>query len=99
MKPVDRSFQKLLKAAARAQREAPREVAEPPPFALEAAVIAQLCNTGPEDEFARLVPLFRYAMVFGLVMMLLSGAWNYFEGQSNSGATALASYALTQLPP
>lgn len=95
MKPVDRSLQKLLKAAARA----PREPAEPAPFALEAAVIAQLCNTAPEDEFARLVPLFRYAMVFGLVMMLLSGAWNYFEGQNNSGATALASYALTQLPP
>ena len=95
MKPVDRSLQKLLKAAAKA----PREAAEPVPFALEAAVIAQLCNTGPEDEFARLVPLFRYAMVFGLVMVLLSGAWNYFEGQRNSATTPLARYAWTQLPP
>lgn len=95
MKPVDRSLEKLLKAAARA----PREPAGPPPFGLEAAVIAQLCNTGPEDEFARLVPLFRYAMVFGLVMVLLSGAWNYFQGQSSSGATALASFAMTQMPP
>ena len=95
MKPVDRSLEKLLKAAARVPRETP----EPPPFGLETAVIAHLCNTGPEDEFARLVPLFRYAMVFGLVMMLLSGAWNYFEGQNSSGATALASFAMTQMPP
>ena len=95
MKPVDRSLQKLMKAAARA----PREVAGPPPYALETAVIAHLCDTGPEDEFAWMVPLLRYAAVFGLVMMLLSGAWNYFGGQSGSGATALASYAMTQMPP
>jgi hypothetical protein len=95
MKPVDRSLQKLLKAAARA----PREAAGPPPFALEAAVISHLCNAGPEEEFARLMPLFRYAMVFGLAMMLVSGAWNYFEGERSSGATALARYALTQMPP
>jgi hypothetical protein len=101
MKPVDRLLEKLLKAAART----PRGLAESEPvgesasFALEAAVIAQLRSAAPEDEFARLVPLFRYAMVFGLVMMLLSGAWNYFESQGNSGATALASYAMTQMPP
>ena len=95
MKPVDRSLQKLLAAAAQASRGA----AESAPFGLEAAVIAQLRSAAPEDEFARLVPLFRYAMVFGLVMMLLSGAWNYFEGQANPGATALASYAMTQMPP
>ena len=97
MNPMDRSWQKLLKAAARARRDP----AGPPavPIALESAVIAHLCNTGPEDEFARLVPLFRYAMVFGLVMVLLSGAWNYFGTESNPGATALASYAMTQMPP
>ena len=95
MKPVDRSLQKLLAAAAQARRNPP----ESAPFALEAAVIAQLRSPEREDEFARLVPLFRYATVFGLAMMLLSGAWNYFNSQSNSGTTALASYAITQLPP
>lgn len=95
MNPLDRSLQKLLAAAARA----PRELAEPAPFSLEAAVIAQLRTPAPEDEFARLVPLFRYAIVFGLAMMLFSGAWNYFGSQSNSGTTALASYAITQLRP
>ncbi len=103
MKPVDRSLQKLLSAAGRAPREpaGSAPMAEPAPFALEAAVIAQVRSGGPapEDEFARLVPLFRYAMVFGLGMMLLSGAWNYFARQSNPGATALASYAMTQLAP
>ena len=95
MKPVERSLEKLLKAAAKA----PRRTAESVPFALETAVIAHLCNTGPEDEFAWMVPLFRYAAVFGLVMMLLSGAWNYFGSQGNPGATPLASYAMTQMPP
>lgn len=95
MKPVDRSLQKLLTAAARA----PQELAGSAPFSLETAVIAQLCRAAPEDEFARLVPLFRYAAVFGLGMMLLSGAWNYFASRTNPGATALASYAMTQMPP
>jgi hypothetical protein len=96
MNPVDPSLQKLLDAAA----QAPREPAPPPPFSTEAAVIARMRSATPEeDEFAPLVALFRYATAFGLVMVLLSGAWNYFEDRSNPGATALASYAMTQLPP
>jgi len=62
MKPLDRSLQKLLEAAARA----PGEASEGPSFALETRVLAQWRSLEVENEFAQLANLFRRAVAFGV---------------------------------
>ncbi len=66
---------------------------------MEAAVIAQWRDAQQEDEFALLLMLFRRGVVFAAIIMTLSGAWSYFHTQSGADPTALASYAMMQLPP
>ena len=95
MSVLDRSLQKLLAAASRARAESPGS----PPFALEAAVIAHCRRPAQADEQDWLVWLYRRAVIFALVVMTLSCASNYFENWSNAGTTALARYAMMQLPP
>jgi len=97
MKPFDRSLQKLLAAAARANRDTPEQL----PSALEARVLAQWRSVEVENEFAQLVNLFRRAVAFGSLIMILSigGSWLLSRGESAS-LTALTSYVITvQLPP
>ena len=95
MNRSDQSLKKLLDAASRAQRELP----ESPPFAIEAAIIAQLRHPHQEDDLASLLRLFRHATIVAAVVVMLSGAWSFLGDTSNTGATALASYAMMQLPP
>ena len=96
MNPLDHSFERLLKAAAKAQKE----ISEPVPFAVEARVLAQWRAAEAEDDFAILVILFRRAVIFAIVIMVLSGTWNYFGTKSEASTLALASYAIKmQLPP
>jgi hypothetical protein len=96
MNPLDHSFEKLLKAAAKERKE----ISEPLPFAVEARALAQWRATETEDDFAILVRLFRRAVIFAMAIMALSGTWNYFETKSEAGTMALASYAIKmQLPP
>jgi len=95
MNPLDRSFQNLLNAASRARDESPGSL----PFAVESAVIAHWRNPVQEDEFDWVVWLHRRAVIFALVVMTLSCAWNYFESWSSTGTAALARYAMMQLPP
>ena len=97
MKSFDRSLQKLLDAAARAPKEAPSQL----PFALEARVLARWRSLEMEDEFDQLVNLFRRAVVFGSLIMILSIGGSWLQNRSESASlTALASYAMTiQLPP
>ena len=96
MKPLDHSFQRLLSGAARARRETPETI----PFPIEARVLAQWRDGETEDEFAVLVQLFRRAAVCAVVIMTLSGGWNYVETRNEAGTLALASYAMKmQLPP
>lgn len=95
MNESDHSLQKLLNAAAQVRSELP----ESPPFAVEAAVIAQVRSAPREDEFAALLRLFRRATVFAVVVMTLSAAWHHFGTKNSAGATALANYAMMQLPP
>jgi len=95
MKESDQSLQKLLDAAAQARSELP----ETPPFAVEAAIIAQMRSSPRDDEFATLLWLFRRATIFAVLVMTLSGAWHHFATKNSAGATALANYAMMQLPP
>ena len=39
------------------------------------------------------------ATIVAAVVVMLSGAWSFLGDTSNTGATALASYAMMQLPP
>ena len=95
MKPIDRSLQKLLDAAAQRRRELP----ESPPFGFETAAIARWRDARKEDELALLLWLFPRATIFAVAVMILSGAWNYFGSGGSVDTTALASYAMMQLPP
>jgi hypothetical protein len=96
MNPLDRSFQRLLNAAAKARRNA----AEPLPFSMEARVLAQWRDLEVEDDFAMVLKLFQRAIVFAALIMSLSGVWNYFETKREAGTMPLASYAMRmQLPP
>ena len=92
------SLQRLLKAAAQAPKAAPVT----PPFALETRVLAQWRAAAGEDEFAFLTKLFRHAIVYASLVMLLSIGWNFLEKSKGATAstTALAEYAMTmKLPP
>jgi hypothetical protein len=96
MNPQDDPFETLLKAASQARKPP----ADPLPFAVEARVLAHWRNPETEDEFALVVRLFRRAMYFALLIVVLSGAWNYLQNKSGAGTQALASYAMKlQLPP
>jgi len=95
MNPLDHSLKRLLNATARARTGK----VEPPPSSTEARVLAQWRNVEAEDDFALVVRLFRRAIVFAVLIMSLSGLWNYFETRSAS-TIALTSYAIRmQLPP
>jgi hypothetical protein len=96
MNPLDHSLEKLLRAAAKARKEAP----EPLPFIVEARILAQWRATEMEDDFVILARLFRPAMIFATTIVVLSGTWNYFEAKNEASTMALASYAIKmQLPP
>jgi len=95
MNECDCQLDKLLRAAARA----PNRPAEPPSPALEAAVLARWRGARNEDDPAPLFLLFRRATVFAMLLMALSGAWNYFGTNNNLETAAMASYAMMQLPP
>jgi hypothetical protein len=96
MNPLDDSLQQLLDAASKARRDVP----ETPPFSVEARVLAQWRSVRVEDDFTLLVRQFRRAFVFALLIMVLSGAWNYFENRNQESTTVLMDYAMQmQLPP
>ena len=98
MNPLDHSLNRLLKAAAQAPKAAPGAA----PFALEAGVLAEWRAAASEDEFAFLTKLFRHAVVYASLVMLLSIGWNYLGNNKGAAAstTALAEYAMTmKLPP
>jgi hypothetical protein len=98
MNPLDHSLKRLLKAAAQAPKAAPGTTS----FTLEARVLAQWRAAASEDEFPFLMKLFRHAVIYASLVMLLSIGWNYLERNRSEAAsmTALADYAMTvQLPP
>lgn len=97
MSPLDRSLQRLFKAAA----QAPKEPPGPLPFALEARTLAQWRSAPVEDEFALLAALFRRAVICASLITVLSIAWSYRQsGNPAAGAVALANYEITlQWPP
>ena len=98
MNRIEHALQLLLRAA----RRAPRADIEPLPAHLEARIVNRWRSGSLEleDEFAPLVKLFRQAVIFAAVIMLLSGAWNYVENRSGAAATTLTAYATNaQLPP
>jgi hypothetical protein len=91
----DLALRKLLYAAA----QSPRASFEPPSRSLETSVLARWRAGKKEDDLTMLLLLFRRATLFAIVVMALSGAWNYYETNASPVATALASYAMLQLPP
>jgi hypothetical protein len=92
---ADHQLQKLLDGASRAEGQMP----ESPPFGLETRVIAHWRGGRKEDEMGWLLLFFQRAAIVAIVIMMLSGVFNYFGSTNDSGTTALASYAMMQLPP
>jgi hypothetical protein len=96
MNPVDASLQKLLAAASSTPRPAPQE----PPPALECAVIAQCrARHTPASDTPFILWMFQRATLLALIIMTLSGAWNYFGNKNSPVTAALVKDALIQLPP
>ena len=95
MKQSDQTLRRLLAAAARA----PIELRESPPFGFETAIIAGWRDVCEEGDFAPLLRIFRGATIAAVVVMTLTGVWNHIGDPDNGDTTALARYALLQLPP
>jgi hypothetical protein len=95
MNPLDRSLHKLLEAAS---QERPNP-SQSPPSSLHAAILDQLRGHRAEDEFTVLIWMFRRAIILAVIVMALSGAWNYLGGADLTALPALGSYATMQLPP
>ena len=96
MKKSDDSLQRLFRAASLAPRDKPA----PLPAALESRMLAQWRAAETEDEFVILIRLFRRAVIFAGLIMVLSATWSYLESRSDAATMALASYAIKmQLPP
>ena len=85
MNPLDHSLQKLLDAASHARPDLPTS----PPSSLQAAIVVQIRGGPAEDEFASLLRMFRQATIFAVIVMVLSGAWNYLGDNGKTGATAM----------
>ena len=95
MNQSDQTLRRLLATAAKAPVEWP----ESPPYGFESAIIAKWKAVRQEGEVAPLLGVFRYAMIAAIVVMTLSAVWNRIDAPADGDATALARYALMQLPP
>jgi hypothetical protein len=92
MNSLERTLQRLFKAAARAPKETPGS----PSFALETRVLAGWRSGPVEDDFALMATLFQRAVLCAGAVMILSAGWTWFENrQQASGAMALANYTIT----
>ena len=96
MKKSGDSLQRLFRAASLAPKDGPASL----PAALESRMLAQWRAVETEDEFVILIRLFRRAVIFAGLIMVLSATWSYLENRSDAATMALASYAIKmQLPP
>lgn len=75
MKHDEQALERLLRAARRAQSETPVSM----PFPLEARILAGWRSGAPEDESLLLATLFRRAVFFATVIMILSIGWSQME--------------------
>lgn len=84
----EHALKRLLKAAKQSQRETPVSM----PFPLEARILAGWRSAVPEDESLLLASLFRRAVIFATLIVIVSIGWSRM-GDANEvvGAVALAS--------
>lgn len=97
MKPSDHLLQRLFRAASRA----PRETDESMPRFLENRLLTHWRSAGGLEEFPSLGALFRWAILYAAIIMILSIGCSWVESRRESiSKTGLVNYALTiQLPP
>jgi len=95
MNDSDKLLRQLYRAAARSPGRPPA----PANSALEAAVLAQWRAARKEDDPAPVLLLFRRAALLALLLTALSGAWTCLQSHDTVETTAMASYAMMQLPP
>lgn len=75
MKHDEHALERLLRAA----RQAPSETPGSMPFPLEARILAGWRSGAPEDESLLLATLFRRAVFFAMIVMVLSIGWSQLE--------------------
>jgi len=75
MKHDEHALERLLRAARPPQSEAPGSM----PFPLEARILAGWRSGAPDDESVLLATLFRRAVIFATVIMILSIGWSQLE--------------------
>jgi hypothetical protein len=98
VKSLDRSLQRLLKAAG----QAPAKSQTPASDTLQAVTLARWRMTTGEEDWLWMAQLFRRAVIFSSLIMILSLGWSWFQTRNKDAdaPTELAGYALTlQLPP
>jgi hypothetical protein len=87
MKPDEQALRRLLTAAGRAWPATPG----PMPFRLEARILAGWRSSVTADESKLLVTMFRRAVIFGAVIMILSIGWSQMDdGDRVPGAVVIA---------
>jgi hypothetical protein len=75
MKHDEQALERLFRAARQAQPETQGSM----PFPLEARILAGWRSAVPEDESLLLATLFRRAVIFATVIMILSIGWSQVE--------------------
>jgi len=87
MKHDEQALERLLRAA----RQAPGRTQGPMPFPLEARILAGWRSGVPEDESLLLAALFRRAVIFATIVMVLSIGWSQLEDTNKvPGAMVIA---------
>jgi hypothetical protein len=97
---LDRSLRRLLNAAARAPVK--NETTDSSFATLRVVTIARWRAASPEEDWLWLTQLFRRALIFSALIMILSLGWSWFHARTKTAdaSSELAGYALTiQLPP
>ena len=100
MNPLDRSLRRLLNAAARAPAKS--ETTDSSLATLRVVAIARWRAASPEEDWLWMTQLFRRAVIFSALIMILSLGWSWFHARTKAAdaPAELAGYAITvQLPP
>ena len=83
-------LRRLLKAAAKSQRDTPAEI----PFPLEARILAGWRSSGTAEDWTGMVSYFRRAVICAILIMIVSIGWSELSNAREvPGAAALANLA------
>ena len=89
MNPLDHAIRRLLRAAARAQDEAPATM----PFFLEIRILDRWRSPARDEPFTQVPVVFWRAVACACLIIVLSVGWSWWGSRSSdAGVAAFANY-------